>query len=80
MNDQSETPLYGEDPQVSGRNDPAIDGGLNEAPASESTTKAPKDPQPASDPVAKDNEFSPDFKSEQEPKPETDADIDTPGG
>lgn len=50
MNDQSETPLYGEDRQVSGSNDPA------------------------SDPVAKDNEFSPDFK------PETDADIDTPGG
>ncbi|WP_167389894.1 hypothetical protein [Pseudomonas rhodesiae] len=38
------------------------------------------DPKPAADPKAKDNDYSPDFKPEREPKPETDADIDTQGG
>lgn len=30
--------------------------------------------------LAKENDYSPDFKPEREPKPETDADIDTQGG
>lgn len=63
------------DPQVSDRNDPAIDGG---EPAPGTAADAPKDPKPAADP--KDNDYSPDFKPEREPKPETDADIDTQGG
>ncbi|GAA0265487.1 hypothetical protein [Pseudomonas rhodesiae] len=63
------------DPQVSDRNDPAIDGG---EPAPGTAADAPKDPKPAPDP--KDNDYSPDFKPEREPKPETDADIDTQGG
>lgn len=66
-----------DDPQLTGRNDPAIDGG-EAAPGTGAA--APKDPKPAADPTAKDNEFSPDFKPEREPKPETDADIDTQGG
>jgi hypothetical protein len=66
-----------DDPQVSGRNDPAIDGG---EPAPGTGTAAPKAPAPAADPKAKDNEYSPDFEPEREPKPETDADIDTQGG
>ncbi|MGY2141499.1 hypothetical protein [Pseudomonas azotoformans] len=43
---------------------------------------APKDPVPAKDPKAKENDYSPDFKPKPkpEPKPETDADIDTQGG
>ncbi|MGY2376010.1 hypothetical protein ACW9IB_16035 [Pseudomonas sp. SDO524_S393] len=46
---------------------------------------APKDPALSQDPTAKDpkakeNDYSPDFKPEREPKPETDADIDTQGG
>ncbi|WLG36681.1 hypothetical protein PSH85_13155 [Pseudomonas simiae] len=41
---------------------------------------APKDPVPAKDPKAKENNYSPDFKPKPEPKPETDADIDTQGG
>ncbi|ROM54356.1 hypothetical protein [Pseudomonas rhodesiae] len=65
------------DPQVSDRNDPAIDGG---EPAPGTAADAPKDPKPAADPKAKDNDYSPDFKPEREPKPETDADIDTQGG
>ncbi|MEB0106553.1 MULTISPECIES: hypothetical protein [unclassified Pseudomonas] len=66
-----------DDPQTSNRNDPAIDGG---APATGSAVNAPKDPAAASDPKAKENEFSPDFEPEPEHKPETDADIDTQGG
>ena len=68
---------HSQDPQVSGRNDPAIDDNTHKIPA---PGTAPKDPQPVTDEVAKDNEYSPDFKPEREPKPETDADIDTPGG
>lgn len=41
---------------------------------------APKDPVPAKDPKAKENDYSPDFRPEREHKPETDADIDTQGG
>ncbi|WP_348739801.1 hypothetical protein [Pseudomonas rhodesiae] len=67
------------DPQVSDRNDPAIDGG-EPAPGTAADADAPKDPKPAADPKAKDNDYSPDFKPEREPKPETDADIDTQGG
>ncbi|AGE25688.1 hypothetical protein VRB50_11090 [Pseudomonas poae] len=65
------------DPQISNRNDPAIDGG---EPAPGSAVNAPKDPTPDSDPKAQENEFSPDFEPEPEAKPETDADIDTQGG
>ncbi|EIK58959.1 hypothetical protein NM213_10415 [Pseudomonas lactis] len=65
------------DPQTNNRNDPAIDGG---EPAPGTAADAPKDPTPASDPKAKENDYSPDFKPEREPKPETDADIDTQGG
>jgi hypothetical protein len=65
------------DPQVSNRNDPAIDGG---EPASGTGADAPKDPKAKSDPKARDNDYSPDFKPEREPKPETDGDIDTQGG
>ena len=65
------------DPQVSGRNDPAIDGG---EPAPGTAADAPKDPKPAADPKAKENDYSPDFKPEPEAKPDTDADIDTQGG
>ena len=66
-----------EDPQTDNRNDPAIDRGES---APGTAADAPKDPKPASDPKAKDNDYSPDFKPEREPKPETDADIDTQGG
>ncbi|CRM00213.1 MULTISPECIES: hypothetical protein [Pseudomonas] len=65
------------DPQMSNRNDPAIDVGQ---PTPGTAADAPKDPRPASDPAARDNDYSPDFKPEREPKPETDADIDTQGG
>ena len=65
------------DPQTSNRNDPAIDRGAGGRFAA---ADAPKDPKPASDPKAKENDYSPDFKPEREPKPETDADIDTQGG
>lgn len=67
------------DPQTSNRNDPAIDRG---EPAPGTAADAPKDPKPASDPKAKENDYSPDFKPKPkpEPKPETDADIDTQGG
>ncbi|WLH66094.1 hypothetical protein [Pseudomonas sp. FP2309] len=65
------------DPQVSDRNDPAIDGG-NSAPAT--GADAPKDPKAGSDPKASENDYSPDFEPEREPKPDTDADIDTQGG
>ncbi|WP_339532179.1 hypothetical protein [Pseudomonas mucidolens] len=68
------------DPQVSDRNDPAIDGGREDVPAADTGAATPKDRKPPADPVAKENEFSPDFKPEPEPKPETDADIDTQGG
>ncbi len=64
------------DPQVSGRNDPAT----RQVPAPNTAAHAPKDPQPSTDKVARDNEYSPDFKPERKPKPETDADIDTQGG
>ncbi|NCE83747.1 hypothetical protein [Pseudomonas sp. Q1] len=66
-----------DDPQVDNRNDPAIDGG---EPAPGRAVDAPKDPKPASDPNAKENDYSPDFRPEREHKPETDADIDTQGG
>ncbi|WP_339519041.1 hypothetical protein [Pseudomonas proteolytica] len=69
-----------QDPQVSGRNDPVIDAGTRKVPAPGTAATAPKDPQPATDKVAKDNAYSPDFKPERVPKPETDADIDTQGG
>lgn len=39
---------------------------------------APHKPRP--DPEAKENAYSPDFKSRPEPKPHHDADIDTPSG
>ncbi|WP_122775242.1 hypothetical protein [Pseudomonas viridiflava] len=65
------------DPQTSNRNDPAIDGG---EPAPGTAAHAPKDPVPAKEPKAKENDYSPDFKPKPEPKPETDADIDTQGG
>ncbi|QQU69512.1 hypothetical protein I6I45_05830 [Pseudomonas fluorescens] len=65
------------DPQTHNRNDPAIDGG---EPAPGTAADAPKDPTPASDPKAKENDYSPDFKPEREHKPETDAVIDTQGG
>ena len=65
------------DPQISGRNDPAIDGN---PPVPATGADAPKDPTPAADPKAKDNDYSPDFKPEPEAKPQTDADIDTQGG
>ncbi|KQN53282.1 hypothetical protein ASE98_19530 [Pseudomonas sp. Leaf48] len=42
------------------------------------TDTAPNNPKP--DPAAKENAYSPDFKSEPEHKPVQDADIDTPGG
>ena len=67
------------DPQVSGRNDPAIDGG-EPAPTPATGADAPKDPNPAADPKAEENDYSPDFEPEPEVKPETDADIDTQGG
>ncbi|MFO2463440.1 hypothetical protein OOJ96_19655 [Pseudomonas sp. 15FMM2] len=51
-----------------------------QVPPADTGAAAPKDPRADADPVAKDNEFSPDFKPEREPKPETDADIDTQGG
>ncbi|AZE67081.1 hypothetical protein SAMN05216475_2283 [Pseudomonas synxantha] len=66
-----------EDPQTDHRNDPAIDAG---EPAPGTAADAPKDPKADSDPKAKENDYSPDFKPEREPKPETDADIDTQGG
>ena len=66
-----------DDPQLSGRNDPAIDGG---EPAPGTGAAAPKDPKAPSDPKAKENEFSPNFTPEREPKPETDPDLDTQGG
>ena len=66
-----------DDPQISGRTDPAIDGG---EPAPSTAADAPKDPKPASDPKARENDYSPDFKPEPEIKTETDADIDTQGG
>lgn len=65
------------DPQTSNRNDPAIDGG---EPAPGTAADAPKDPKPASDPKARENDYSPDFKPTRAPKSETDADIDTQGG
>ena len=49
-------------------------------PAPGTAADAPKDPVPAKDPKAAENDYSPDFKPEPEPKPETDADIDTQGG
>ncbi len=58
--------------------DPLASGGNGPAPAT--AADAPKDPVPAKDPTAKENDYSPDFKSEPEPKTETDADIDTQGG
>lgn len=64
-------------PQTSGRNDPVIDGGEL---APSTAADAPKDPKPASDPKARENDYSPDFKPEPEVKTETDADIDTQGG
>ncbi|WP_053161263.1 hypothetical protein [Pseudomonas sp. P1.8] len=42
------------------------------------TVSAPNNPK--QDPAAKDNSYSPDFKSEPEHKPVQDADIDTQGG
>ncbi|MBD8095204.1 hypothetical protein IFT48_34955 [Pseudomonas fluorescens] len=65
------------DPQTSNRNDPAIDRG---EPAPGTAADAPKDPKPATDPKARENDYSPDFKPTRTPKPETDADIDTQGG
>ncbi|KTC56345.1 hypothetical protein AO262_19235 [Pseudomonas fluorescens ABAC62] len=66
-----------DDPQVSNRNDPAIDGAT---PVPGTAADAPKDPKPATDPKARDNDYSPDFEPAPAPKPETDADIDTQGG
>ncbi len=66
-----------DDPQVSNRNDPAIDGG---EPAPATGADAPKDPKAERDPKAEDNDYSPDFEPEPEHKPQTDADIDTQGG
>ncbi|MCW2272141.1 hypothetical protein D3C77_10150 [compost metagenome] len=40
--------------------------------------KAPNNPR--HDRTARDNDYSPDFKSEPEKKPNRDADIDTDGG
>ena len=40
--------------------------------------KAPNEPRP--DQAARDNDYSPDFKSKPEDKPRKDADIDTDGG
>lgn len=66
------------DPQTHHRNDRVAGGN---APTPGTAADAPKDPAPASDPVAEENDYSPDFKPEPlEPKPETDADIDTQGG
>lgn len=59
-----------DDPQTSGSNDPAPG----------TAADAPKDPKPASDPKARENDYSPDFEPEPEVKTETDADIDTQGG
>lgn len=66
-----------DDPQTTDRNDPAIDGSK---PAPGTAADAPKDPKPASDPKARENDYSPDFEPEPEVKTETDADIDTQGG
>jgi len=52
------------DPQTSNRNDPAIDGG---EPAPGTAADAPKDPKPASDPKARENDYSPDFKPRARP-------------
>lgn len=65
------------DPHTNDRNDPAIDAG---EPAPSTAADTPKDPKPASDPKARENDYSPDFKPEPEIKTETDADIDTQGG
>lgn len=40
--------------------------------------KVPNKPRPNAE--AEENPYSPNFKSEPEPKPRHDADIDTPGG
>lgn len=69
-----------QDLQTRGRNDPAIADDARNVPTPSNGAKAPKDPQPVTDKVARDNEYSPDFKPEREPKPKTDADIDTQGG
>ncbi|MDE1164806.1 MAG: hypothetical protein PW845_05315 [Pseudomonas sp.] len=65
----------GDQSQVSGRNDPAIDP----VPAD----GAPPVESPKTDQTAKDNDYSPDFKPKPtgaKPGEETDADIDTDGG
>ena len=54
----------------SGRPDPALDPAGPE--------KIPNNPKPNS--TAKKNKYSPNFKSEPEPKPFHDSDIDTEGG
>lgn len=56
--------------QGSGNKGPALDPAGPE--------KVPNKPRP--NPAAEENPYSPDFKSEPEPKPRHDADIDTPGG
>ena len=60
----------GFDPDSPGLADPRLD------PAGPGV--APDKPRP--DPEAKENAYSPDFKSRPEPKPHHDADIDTPSG
>lgn len=49
-------------------------------PQSDSLGSSTAPNNPKQDPIAKENSYSPDFKSEPEHKPVQDADIDTQGG
>jgi hypothetical protein len=85
-NDKSDDPLS--DAQITDRNDPAIDPGSDIAGTEESLKTDPGDQASTADPKVKretnsmavENDYSPDFKSELEKKPKTDADVNTDGG
>jgi hypothetical protein len=86
IKDKSADPLP--DAQLTDRNDPAIDPGSNIAgteenlktDAGEQARTADPEVKRETDPVAVENDYSPDFKSELEKKPKTDADVNTDGG
>jgi hypothetical protein len=59
-------------------NEAGHDPKRSEVPSKTAEVDAPNNPK--QDPAAKENSFSPDFKSEPEHKPFQDADIDTQGG
>jgi hypothetical protein len=68
-------PGSGEIEQGKDQGSPDVSDSQNESSGSATAPNNPKQ-----DPIAKENPYSPDFKSEPEHKPAQDADIDTQGG